>query len=81
VRYVYNKPVDVDVASNTQFGSLFAANQAILDQNLALSETHVFTPSILNEFRFSYIRRNLQFPENDPTTPSTAITGLFNIGG
>ncbi len=81
VRYVYNKPVDTNVISNLQFGSLFAGQQAILDQNLGLSETHVFTPAILNEFRFSYVRRNLAFPENDPTTPSTAISGLFSIGG
>jgi len=80
-RYTYNKPVDVDVISNTQFGHLFAGNQAILDQNLALSETHVFNSRILNEFRFSYIRRNLAFPENDPKTPATTIGGFFSIGG
>jgi hypothetical protein len=81
LRYSYNKPATLNGASNTQFGSLFAAQINTLDQNSAISETHIFTPSLLNEFRVSYIRRNLQFPENDPTTPSTAITGLFNIGG
>ena len=35
----------------------------------------------MNEFRFSYIKRDLQFPENDPKTPSSGITGLFQIGG
>ena len=37
--------------------------------------------SKLNEFRFSYIRRDLSFPEADPVTPTTTLTGLFTIGG
>lgn len=80
-RYISNHTTDVSVTSNTQFGSLFAADQLIFDQNLALSETHIFNPSLLNEFRFSYIRRNLDFPESDPTSPTASITGLFTIGG
>jgi hypothetical protein len=80
-RYVYSKPVSSNVASNTQFGPLFAGDQNILDQNVGVSEIHSFTPRLLNEFRVSYIRRNLQFPENDPTTPSTTIGGFFTIGG
>jgi len=80
-RYLYDKPVSVNVISNTQFGSLFSGNQNILDQNAQISETHVFTPTLLNEFRISYIRRNLQFPENDPTSPTTNIGGFFTIGG
>jgi hypothetical protein len=81
LRYSYNKPFTLNNASNIQFGSLFAGNTSTLDQNSAISETHIFSPSLLNEFRVSYIRRNLQFPENDPTTPSSAINGLFTIGG
>ncbi len=81
LRYSYNKPFTLNNSSNVQFGSLFAGNTSTLDQNAAISETHVFTPTLLNEFRTSYIRRNLQFPENDPNTPTTAITGLFTIGG
>jgi outer membrane receptor protein involved in Fe transport len=81
LRYSYNKPVTSNGASNTQFGSLFAGGVSTLDQNAAISETHIFTPKLLNEFRTSYIRRDLQFPENDPTTPTGTITGLFTIGG
>ncbi|MBL8191037.1 MAG: carboxypeptidase regulatory-like domain-containing protein [Acidobacteria bacterium] len=80
-RYLYDKPVSVNVISNTQFGSLFSGNQNILDQNAQISETHVFKPTLLNEFRISYIRRNLQFPENDPTSATTNIGGFFTIGG
>ena len=80
-RYISNKTTDVNVISNLAFGAIFAGDQNIFDQNLALSETHIFNSRILNEFRFSYIRRNLAFPENDPKSPTATITGLFTIGG
>jgi hypothetical protein len=80
-RYISNNPINIGQISNLQFGTLFAGDQAILDQNFNLSETHIFSSNVLNEFRFSYIRRNLAFPENDPTTPSTTIGGNFSIGG
>lgn len=80
-RYISNKTTDVNVISNTAFGPIFAGDQNVFDQNLALSETHIFSPNLLNEFRFSYIRRNLGFPENDPNSPTATITGLFTIGG
>jgi len=80
-RYIRNTGILTDAVSNTQFGSLFAGDQSTKDDNLALSETHVFSPSLINEFRFSYIRRDLSFPENDPTTPTTTISGFFTIGG
>jgi outer membrane receptor protein involved in Fe transport len=80
-RYITNKTTDVNVISNLGFGSIFAGDQNIFDQNLALSETHIFSSSLLNEFRFSYVRRNLGFPENDPNSPTATITGLFTIGG
>ena len=35
----------------------------------------------MNEFRFSWVQRDLLFPENDPTSPTAAISGLFTIGG
>ncbi len=80
-RYISNREDDTNLISNLQFGSLFAGNQNIYDQNAALSETHIFGASLLNEFRFSAIRRNLAFPENDPKDPSTTIGGFFGIGG
>lgn len=80
-RYISNKTTDVNVISNLAFGSAFAGDQNVFDQNLALSETHIFNTNFINEFRFSYIRRNLGFPENDPNSPTATITGLFTIGG
>jgi hypothetical protein len=81
LRYLYNKPEDTNAISNVQFGSLFAGQQVIKENNFAASHTHVFGSQTVNEFRFSYIKRDLQFPENDPKTPTSGITGLFQIGG
>lgn len=80
-RYISDRPTTQNAASNLQFGSRFAGESATKDQNLALSHTRVFGPRALNEARFSYIRRDLSFPEADPVTPTTTITGLFTIGG
>ncbi len=35
----------------------------------------------MNEFRFSWVQRDLLFPENDPTSPTATISGLFTVGG
>lgn len=70
-----------DVISNLQFGSLFSGAQVIRRQNHVLSDTHVFSPNLTNQFSFAFIRSILGFPENDPTDPTTGITGAFTIGG
>lgn len=80
-RLLYTKSDSTNVISNLNFGTLFSGNQSLKDWNLAISESHVFGPSLINEFRFSYIKRNLDFPENDPVTPTTTITGLVGFGG
>jgi hypothetical protein len=81
LRYYYNKRKDIDQISNCAFGSVFCGSQDLKDTNLALSETHIFGPSVVNEFRFSWVQRDLLFPENDPTSPTATISGLFTIGG
>ena len=81
IRYISNKSFDPNVTSNLTFGERFAAAQSLYDQNLALSETHIFNANVINEFRTSYIRRNLDFPENDPNTLTTNVTGFFGFGG
>jgi hypothetical protein len=79
-RYVLNDRVDEGVAA-LGFGPLFMANQDLLDTNLAFSNAHIFSARMLNESRFSLVRRDLDFPENDPNSPTATITGLFQIGG
>lgn len=81
VRYSLNHRTDENAISNCAFGSLFCGNQILIDTNLAASNAHVFSADWLNEFRFSLVRRDLDFPENDPKSPTATISGLFTIGG
>jgi Carboxypeptidase regulatory-like domain/TonB dependent receptor len=81
LRYSLNDRLDDNAISNLGFGNRFAGFQDLVDTNLAISNAHTFSSNKLNEFRFSLVRRNLDFPENDPVSPSVTITGLFNIGG
>ena len=81
LRYSLNDRLDDNAISNLGFGDRFAGFQDLVDTNLAISNAHTFSSNKLNEFRFSLVRRNLDFPENDPVSPSVTITGLFNIGG
>jgi outer membrane receptor protein involved in Fe transport len=70
-----------NVTSNLGFGTKFAAGQAILGQNHAFNWTKVISPTVINEMRAAFVRRDLNFPENDPTSPTTGISGFFTIGG
>ena len=80
-RVSYNGRVDNDAISNCFFGPTFCGSQDLKDTNVALSQTHTFNANLLNEARVSLVKRDLLFPENDPTSPTATITGLFQIGG
>ncbi len=80
-RYNIDDRLQPDVTSNLQFGSLFSAGQAIRRQNHMVSDTWTVNSQAVNEFRFALVKGQLDFPENDPVTPTTAIAGLFTIGG
>ena len=62
VRYSLNDRLDENNGSSTGFGSLFATNQDLVDTNLAVSNAHIFSSSMLNEARFSLVRRDLGLP-------------------
>ncbi len=80
-RYSLVKREDIDQISNCVFGPLFCGSQALKDTNFTSNYTRIFSPTVVNEFRFSWTRRDLAFPENDPASPTATISGLFTIGG
>jgi hypothetical protein len=83
VRYSLNDRIDENNPgiSNCVFGDRFCGSEDLVDTNLAVSNAHIFSPRMLNESRFSLVRRNLDFPENDPKSPTANIAGLFTVGG
>jgi hypothetical protein len=48
------------------------------DQSLTANDTHVFSPTVLNEARITFTRRGIQFPENFPQYFS--IAGFNSVG-
>jgi hypothetical protein len=80
-RYHIDKRNQPNFTDNLQFGSRWAAPYQILQQNHALSYTRALSSRFLNEARLAYVRGNLQFPENDPVTPTVNIANFFIIGG
>jgi hypothetical protein len=80
-RVLYTPREDTDQISNCNFGTLFCGSQSLKDGNYAASNMHIFSSSLLNEFRFSWVRRDLNFPENDSTSPTANVGNLFFIGG
>src|SRR5215472_6743944 len=66
---------------NQRVGNLVRGPQINRRQNHAISEKHVFSPPLTNQASLAFIRGSLAFPENDPTDPTTTITGAFTIGG
>jgi hypothetical protein len=80
-RLTVDQRLQPDFTSNLQFGSLFSGAQEILRQNHAATWTRTFSPRFINEHRFAYVRGFLDFPENDPKTPTSTISGLFTVGG
>ncbi|MCL4814210.1 MAG: TonB-dependent receptor [Vicinamibacteraceae bacterium] len=81
LRYSFNDREDIDQISNCAFGPLFCGSQALKDTNMAASYTRILSSNMINEFRFSWVRRDLDFPENDPLSPTGTISGLFTVGG
>lgn len=80
-RYYLNDRQDTNAISNCAFGALFCGNQDLVDTNIAASWARILGGNAVNEFRFSWVKRDLDFPENDPKSPTATISGLFTIGG
>ena len=53
---------------------------AIKDFSLVLSDTNIFSPTTLNDFRFQYSRRNFEALTNDPVGPELIIGGVAEFG-
>jgi hypothetical protein len=81
LRYTSNNNNDTNLISNCDFGAIFCGDQAVKDQNFAATHTHLFSGNLLNEARVSFIKRDLQFPENAPDQPTAGIGGLWTVGG
>jgi len=62
----------------------YGAQAANGPRQFTLSETHLFSPAVVNQFRFHFGRTSPQFPANTtlqpPFAPEVRITGFANMG-
>jgi len=66
---------------NLRFGERWGADSKYLGQNHYVGYTKTISPQWINEARVSYARLFPSFQERDPVTPTSTITGFFQIGG
>jgi hypothetical protein len=67
-----------------KFGALQGVSNglafAIDDFSLVLSDTQIFSPTTLNDFRFQYSQREFEALTNDPVGPELIIGGVAQFG-
>ena len=82
-RYSYDEPI-ASAGGQQDFPGFDTSNRNRF-QNAVISETHVFSPSLTNEFRLPYNRITLDFPVDTTnplgkTLPAYSIAGITGIG-
>ena len=57
-------------------GVNFAGNSFVRNQSVAIGTTHTFSPNVVNEFRFGYMKYNVQTTPNGVGQPLSAQAGI-----
>jgi hypothetical protein len=82
-RYSYNHVYNTltpplgDILDGT--GNYAGSSESYITQNFMLSETHIFDPNLINEFRFGYNWGNYQNLQPNYNTNEAAKLGLGNM--
>jgi hypothetical protein len=70
--------------NGVEFGALQGVSNGVSfktrDFSAVFSDTHIFSPTVLNESRFQYGRRRFAVPTNDPVGPNIIIEGVAEFG-
>ena len=69
---------------NANFGALEGVSNGVKfdtrDFSFLFSDTHIFSPSTLNDFKFQFADRDFAVPTNDPDGPQITIAGVAEFG-
>jgi carboxypeptidase family protein/TonB-dependent receptor-like protein len=57
-------------------GTQFAGNSSVRNQSVSIGMTHTFSPTLVNELRFGYMRYNVQTTPNGVGTSPAADAGI-----
>lgn len=67
-----------------QFGALQGVSNGVSfdsrDFSLVAADTHIFSPTTLNDFKFQFARREFEVSTNDPQGPEIIIAGVAELG-
>ncbi|MGI8783243.1 MAG: carboxypeptidase regulatory-like domain-containing protein [Acidobacteriota bacterium] len=70
--------------NNAEFGALQAVSNGVKfdvdDAGVAVSDTHIFTPTTLNEAKFQFSNRRFRVATNDPVGPDIILQGVAEFG-
>jgi hypothetical protein len=76
----YTPPLGPVIDGGNDVGSFHGATNFNLAQNFMGSETHLFSPNLVNEFRFGYNWGDYQFLQSNANVPaSTLIPGMNGV--
>ncbi|MGB6686646.1 MAG: TonB-dependent receptor [Terracidiphilus sp.] len=76
---IYTAPLGPIIDGGNDVSSFHGATNFNLAQNFMASETHIFAPNLVNEFRFGYNWGNYQFLQSNPDTPASSL--IPGMGG
>ncbi len=69
---------------NANFGALEGVSNGVQfdsrDFAIVFTDTHIFSPTTLNEFKFQFADRDFVVPTNDPFGPQLTISGVAEFG-
>ena len=72
----FNDGVDFGALQGVSNGVSFDTR----DFAAVFSDTHIFSPMTLNDFKFQYGRRRFEVPTNDPVGPEIILSGVAQFG-
>ncbi len=69
---------------NAQFGALEGVSNGVsfdsFDYSLVFSDTHIFSATTYNDFKFQFSKRDFTVNTNDPNGPQVTIAGVAEFG-
>lgn len=73
-----------EFSDGVDFGALDAVSNGVSfdtrDFSMVIADTHIFSPTKLNDFKFQFAKREFAVPTNDPDGPQISLSGVAEFG-
>lgn len=74
-RYIEERPISRAPSISNTFVPGFRLDTSFVSHNFALSDTHVFSPAVVNEFHLGFTRDAFAWRPQNPQVPTITISG------